>query len=585
MSQGRAHWIWAQWRRHLWWLAVMAVFTVASSGATLFYPLAMREVVDRIHAAARRQAELQPSSAFLALGVLLLLRLVAGMYPAFRAWMNFRFEWDIRDASLTRILRKDHRFFLTFPTGDVVTRLTDDLREYPKLAWFLSSGIFRGVDALARFVFSLGAIVVLDWRVALVALLPLPLGVYLYYLLRHRLHRAFEEQQRAISATNEALEASFSGIRIVKAFTAESGQERKLASVLQSRVKIQYRLARLFALAWYGDVGMGKICQGIALLAAGALVLKGSLTLGSMYAIYLYLERLMQPLTELPGLPAVARQAFVSMDRIRQLDQFPQRRHKTTPLGGEFRELVFDHVWLAYGEAEPLLQDITLRVGRGEWVALVGPVGCGKTTVLKLACGVLEPTGGRVLLNGVDVSRVREEDVASLVAWVPQEGGIFSASVGDNVRVGRPLGDEWVWRCLEASRVRQDVEQMGGLGSRLGHRGSLVSGGQRQRLAIARALAGRPGLLLLDDPTANLDAKTEEELWEWLSRWGVSILVATHRWATVRRMQRVIVLRAGRVHAMGKPEALLSRDGFFRALMGHAPTPLTPTSSADRLGA
>ncbi|MCU0613440.1 MAG: ABC transporter transmembrane domain-containing protein [Candidatus Eisenbacteria bacterium] len=286
-ARGRANWIWARWRRHTPWLLVMAFFTLLSSGATLAYPLVLRHVIDSVVSAARQSSQGFDTGTLLALLGLLAVRLGAGLYPSVRAWMNMRFELDIRDDSFGRLMTKDYRFFLRFSTGDLLTRLTDDLREYPKLAWFLSSGIFRGVDAFARFTFCLVAVVALDWRVAAISLLPLPGGIYLYYVIRHRLHKAFDEQQKAISRTNEALEATFSGIRIVKAFAAEDGQERKFAEILRARAQIQYRVARLFAFTWYGDAGIGRLCQGIALLAAGVFVVRGELSLGGLYAIYL----------------------------------------------------------------------------------------------------------------------------------------------------------------------------------------------------------------------------------------------------------------------------------------------------------
>ena len=572
MSTGRwrAAWVWTRWRRHRIWLLVMAFFTLLSTTATLAYPLVLKHVIDAVTEAVRRGGGGVGMGTLYALGGLLVVRIGAGFYPAIRAWMNMRFELDIRDDSFGRLMTKDYRFFLRFPTGDLLTRLTDDLREYPKLAWFMSSGIFRAVDALGRLVFCLAAVVVLDWRVAAISLIPLPGGIYLYYVLRDRMHRAFDEQQKAISRTNEALEATFSGIRIVKAFTAEEGQERTLMDILQGRAKVQYRVARLFALTWYGDAGIGRLCQGIALLAAGTFVVRGQLSIGSLYAIYLYLERLMQPLTELPGLPAVAKQAFVSMDRVAEIDAFPVLTEARGIREVEcLRRLEFEDVSFFYHEERMLLSSLSLQIRAGEWVAVVGEVGSGKTTMLKLANGMLHPTAGRVMVNGIDLIDVSPHHFGRLIGYVPQEGGLFSATIRDNVGLGRELDDGWIERSLEAAQIGDEIRSLGGLDAKLGHRGSLVSGGQRQRLAIARALAGRPPLLLLDDCTASLDAETERRFWEWMERSerATAILLVSHRIATVERADRVIFLEHGRIIAEGSHQLLLETHASYRRVL------------------
>lgn len=588
MSPGnrRAAWIWAQWRRHRAWLLVMAFFTGLSTVATLAYPLVLKHVIDAVTDALQRGGGGVGRGTLFVLAALLVVRMGAGLYPAVRAWMNMRFEWDIRDETFRRLLGKDYRFFLRFQTGDVVTRLTDDLREYPKLAWFLSSGIFRAVDAFGRFAFCLVAVIALEWRVALISLVPLPAGVYLYYVLRHRMHRAFDAQQKAVSRTNEALEATFSGIRIVKAFTAEEGQERTLAEILRSRAAVQYRVARLFALTWYGDAGIGRLCQGIALLSAAVFVVRGTLSIGGLYAIYLYLERLMQPLTELPGLPAVAKQAFVSMDRVEEIVSFPARpRAQPGHEVGAFENLQFHDVSFSYGASRPILDSVSFRVAAGEWVALVGEVGSGKSTILKLASGLLEPETGRVTVNGRDLKDARWSSFRRLIGWVPQEGGLFSATIEDNLRLGRGLGDDALRRALEAAQIQDELRRLGGMGVELGHRGSLVSGGQRQRLAIARALAGRPQLLILDDCTANLDAETERRFWEWMrhEERATAILMVSHRVATVEHADRVVVLRNGRIAAEGRHRVLMEMDPSYRRLL-LGPGEASASASIDSLG-
>jgi ATP-binding cassette subfamily B protein len=284
----------------------------------------------------------------------------------------------------------------------------------------------------------------------------------------------------------------------------------------------------------------------------------------------------MQPLTELPGLPAVAKQAFISMDRVQEIDEYPA---SVRPSGGlrmdalETLELL--DVSFSYREGEHMLRTVSFKVRAGEWVALVGEVGSGKTTILKLAAGILSPTSGSVAVNGVDLAGVSLEWYRELVGYVPQEGGLFSATVGDNIRIGREMDDRTVIRALDIAQMGTDDRLPEGLDTRLGHRGSLVSGGQRQRLALARALAGSPRLLLLDDCTASLDAETERRFWEHMPRGSDgAVLMVSHRLATVERADRVVFLRNGAIADEGSHGRLLeTNDEYRRVLLGPASVP------------
>lgn len=570
----RLRWIWGAWRKHSSWLLVMFVFTMFSSAATLAYPLVLRHVIDAVADAAKGSGGSSGvgKGVFLILALLLGARLIAAMYPAFRAWVNLIHEVDIRRNTFSKLLNKDHGFFQKFRTGDILTRLTDDLRDYPKLSWFLCSGIFRGVDALFRFLFCLVAMILLDWRVALISMAPIPLGIYFYYIFNRHLHEAFDEQQKCISKTNDALESTFSGIRIVKAFSAEEGHEKKFRTILEYRIKVQLRLAKLFALLWYADAGIAKISQGISLVVAGIFVVRGELSIGTLYAIFLYLEHLMQPLVELPGFPIIARQAFVSMDRVDEIDSYPSRQyHEESGTSLDvIDDLRFNDVSFTYSEERAVLDRVEFSVGKGEWVALVGQVGSGKSTVLKIAAGILEPDSGRVAVNGESIRCHSLSDYRRLLGYVPQEGALFSDTIVNNISLGRDIDEDSLWDILATCQIEDEIRDMDqDLESKLGHRGSLVSGGQKQRLAMARALAGEPDLLLLDDCTANLDAETEDRFWNRMEERyrHLSVLLVSHRLATVERASRVLLLKDGTIADEGTHSELMLRNKHYRRIL------------------
>ena len=559
------------WRPHRIFLVFLALFTLVSSAVAVGYPLALKFVIDGLDRALRSGERASPWPLLGALALIGLGRLVAGFYPAFRAWMNLRIEADVRAETFARILEKDLRFQRAFRTGDVVTRLTDDIGEYPKLAWFCCSGIFRAVDSGSKVLLSLAGMFCLDFRLALISMIPLPVMLYVIYRTRRRLTERFEAQQQAISRTNDFFEAAFCGIRILKAFAAESGQSRKLDAILRERIGIQMDVTRLQALIQAVDAFASRAGQVVAIALGGLMVAEGELALGTLYAFYVYLDLLVHPIQDLPNLIVTARQAFVSIDRIEELRRFPAPEpppaEATSP---PFKVVQLRAVTCAYEEGRTVLDAVSLELRRGERVAVVGAVGSGKTTLIRLLAGLVRPVSGEILLDGRPLADLRVPGFRRRLGYVPQESLLFGETILENVTLGEPVDPEHVRRCFAVAQLEEDLARLeNGLQTQLGERGGLISGGQKARIAVARALARRPELLLLDDSTAALDAHTEERFWTSLEREfpDLTTLVTSHRLATVRRADRVIYLERGRVRDEGRHEELLARSAQYRDLL------------------
>ncbi|MCA9728666.1 MAG: ABC transporter ATP-binding protein [Candidatus Eisenbacteria bacterium] len=576
----RVRWIAGFWRPHRKLLGFLIALTFISSGVAIAYPLAFRAVLDRLTAAAD-----QPDSSVLRntlRSVLLLLaaiaagRFLAGMYPAFRAWVNLRIDVDIRKKVFASILEKDHRFFTKFRTGDLATRLLDDIVEYPKLAWFSCSGVFRPVESGSKLAFCLVAMLLLDARLALLAITPLPVMLYVLYRLRNDLRDALAQQQIAISETNDMLEATFSGIRIVKAFTAEANQSRELAAVLERRAHVQLRVKRLFAAVQIVDTMASRLGQLVVLGVGGFLVSRSQLSLGTLYAMYVYLDMLIEPMVDLPNLFVTSRQAFVCMDREEEVIRFPVsvRHDETGRAPGPLRAIEIQGATVQFaGATRPALQEVDLELRRGETVAVVGEVGAGKSTLLKLLAGLVETDTGEVRINGAPVRDMRWEDLRRQIGYAPQESLLFSETIRENVELGRAArqgaaaGDDhrasgWLDRLLRLVNLDAEIRAMpAGAETVLGQKGTRVSGGQRQRISIARALFGYPELILLDDATASLDAENEDRLWNGLREIAPEaiVVVVSHRIATVARADRIVVLERGRLVDSGTHSDLISR--------------------------
>jgi len=574
---GKAGWLLDRWRPHRRILGLLAFLTLVSTGVTVAYPLALKSALDEVQRAAQARETAHVGFIALVLGLTALGRFVSGFYPAFRAWLNTKLEADIRAEAFARVLEKDHTFPVRFKTGDVVTRLTDDVSsDFMKLGWFCCSGIFRAIDSSSRIFFALLTMLLLEPRLAVASMAPLPLMLVLFYAVQRRLAEGVKRQQEAISRTSELLEAAFTGIKIVKAFSAEEGQRRKLAAVLTERIPLQLAVVKLFLLFESAEALAARAGQVVALAYGGYLVAAGEVSLGTVYAIFMVLDLIVAPMQDLPKLLLIGKSAFVSVDRVEELRNAPAL--DAGSLGGapghapleRIEALSLEGVDFAHeGSKAPALAGVSLGARRGERVAVVGAVGAGKSTLLKVLAGLLPPSGGRVLVDGRPAVDPGWRAVRARLGYVPQDAQLFAESIAGNVGLDRaPLTE--IDAAVRAAQLGPDLERLpAGLDTVLGERGSRISGGQRQRVAIARALARRPDVLLLDDATAALDAASEDRFWDALDRErsDLAVVVTTHRSATVRRAHRVVILERGRIVEEGLPAELLARSPRLRELL------------------
>ena len=574
-NRQRLAWLAAYWRPHRRFLLFLLFFTLVSSAVAIAYPLVLGRVVDDVLRSLRETGggAIPLERPLLILGLIAAGRFVAGFYPAFRAWMNLNLEKAVRERVFGSILEKDFTFFGRFRTGDLVTRLTDDITDYPRIAWFGCSGIFRFVDSFSKFVFCVAAMFLLDARLALLSMIPVPIMLYVFYLARKELGQTYERQQEAVSGTNNLVESAFSGIRVVKAFNAEAGQRRRLSAILAERVGIQLKLAKLVVLVHEMDNIASRIGQAIVLAAGGLAVLRGELTVGTLVAFYFYLDLLIYPMMDLPNLFVTGRQAFVSIDREEEILRHPVvvRRNRSGSRPGRIEEIAFDGVGFRYRpELPPAIGGVSFRVPRGGRIALVGPVASGKSTLLRILAGNLPAQEGSYRINGHPFESWSYADLRGRIGYVPQESHLFSETISENVSFGRPSDPAWTRHCLEVAQMGPDLASMGeGIETPLGQRGTLVSGGQKQRIAIARALAGRPEVLLLDDCTASLDARNEDRFWSGLadSFPEATVFVVSHRLATIRRADSILVFDRGRLIDSGTHAELAERCAVYQTFL------------------
>ncbi len=570
-------WIWHVWKEKKGLIALLLFLTLLSSLVAVAFPLLTKQLFDMLEdilsgkggypdpMAALRRAALF----FAGLGVA---GFISGFFPGIRGALNVVFDYIVRKKYFAVLTEKDYRFFAKFTSGDLVTRLTSDINDFPKLAWFLCSGIFRAVESTSKVLFCAAAMLALDWRLALFSLVSLPFMLYIFSRTQSTIYDKVKRNEEAISRINEQLEMSFSGVRIIKAFASEAKYERFFRDALSRRYATEMDVVRLDTMLNLIYQNIDYVAQIALIFAGGIMAVRGRITIGTFYAFYNYLNLLIYPILDIPQLFIFGKRAFVNIDRLEELSAFPAAPAPAAPrrLSG-FEAIEADAVSFRYGGRDrDAVAGVSFRLERGERLLVIGPVGCGKTTLVKLVAGLLPARAGSVRVDGESLERLSERDWTGLVGYVPQEALLFSGTIEENVALGSrgeapALSPEKFWDCAAAAQIEAEVRAFPLKGKTLlGQRGVSVSGGQKQRIAIARALAREPRLLLLDDMTASLDTRNEELLWRALEGRDVTIIAVSHRLSSLQYVDKVLFMREGAAAGFGRHEELLASNPAYR---------------------
>ena len=601
-------WIWNEYRPH-WRMVLFLLFlTFLSTIMAVLFPMVLKHVIDSLveglksYQAGTTTLETAQGERNRLLLMLLAMGLgpvFSGIYPYFRARMNVTFEMYFREKFFAEILAKGHRFFLKFRTGDLVTRLTEDIRTNPPgLSWLCCSGIFRAINSTSIIFFCVLSMGLLHWKLALVACLPLPIMLLIFIKLETSFGESFKDVQEGMSESNDFLEAAYSGIKIIASFNARRPQLQLYDRLLQKRITQEVRVDGLWGMFMVFFEFLNYVGEIMVLIFGGIMVIRGSLTLGTYYAFFSYLGMIIYPLMDIPMMLVTLTQACVSIDRLEDM-QKADRAWQELDADGEIEidgidSLCFDKVSFKHdsleklekdgkaaeagqadaadmvGQPEPFsFSDLSFKVNKGEKVAIVGQIGSGKTTLLNLISGVMKPDDGSISINGLPLPSVKKQSFRDKIGYIQQEPVIFSESIRTNIDFWRNQSDELIQKCARLAQFEREVLAFPeGYAEPVGQRGVTLSGGQRQRLSIARALVGKPELLLMDDITASLDAANEKKLWADLEQeyGSITCLIVTHRMATAMMADRIIVLKDGRIEATGTHDELMASSTTYRDL-------------------
>ena len=477
---------------------------------------------------------------------------------------------DLRRVLYSHIQRLSLAYHDHKQTGDLISRVTSDI---DAIQSFITTGLLSTLINVITLVGMVTVMFYINWRFTLIALSVAPVLFMIVYTYTRRIKKASRAVRKKEGEIVSVIEEVLGSIRVVKAFAREDYELRRLEEESLEGVEISLRARGLKAKLTPIVQIIVAVGTCLVLWFGTRMVLSTTLSAGSLIVFILYLGKMYKPMQELSKMTDAYSKAAVGYERIQEVLQTDKEvkdlpRSRPAP---RFRgQIEFEHVHFYYTQDTPILKDVSFKVEAGQVAAMVGPTGAGKTTIISLIPRFYDPISGTVKIDGTDIRQFRQKSLRQQFSFVLQETVLFHAPVWQNIAYGKPEATRGeILKAAELANASEFIEKLpDGYNTVLGERGMTLSGGQRQRIAIARAIIRNTPILILDEPTSDLDASSEKLVFEALDRLmeGKTTIVIAHRLSTVRKADVIFVVKDGDILETGKHDDLLQRGGLYSEL-------------------
>ncbi len=553
---------------HWKWVIGFLIAIASVSGLDSFFTFLSKRIIDEGIVPGNKDALVGILTIYGALLVVQALFVFFFIYLA--GVLGERIRYDLRKSLFNHLQKLSLSYYSRTPVGWIMSRVTSDTE---RVADLVTWGILDMTWGFMNIVTSMTFMIIISWKLAILVFISLPILLYVSIQFRKRILVQFRNVRKLNSKITGAYNENITGVRVIKALGREAGNLDEFGVITHDMYKASYRAAWLSALFL-------PTVQIISSFALGAIVWYGGLqadygiiTIGGIQAFVSYVTFMMWPIQDLARVFAEMQHAMASGERIFSLlDSVPSVKDKPEAYDPStiFGEIEFDHVMFAYENDKPVLKDFSLKVNPGETIALVGPTGGGKTTIVNLLCRMYEPTQGKIKINGKDYTDFSLHGIQSRIGMVLQTPHLFSGTIRENLRYGRlDASDEEIEKAAKLAGAHEFITKLEkGYEEPVGEGGNLLSVGQKQLISLARAVLANPELFIMDEATSSVDTLTEaliQQGMETLMKKSTSFIIA-HRLSTIKRANRILVIEDGQIAEIGSHSELLKKRGKYYRL-------------------
>ncbi len=553
---------------YILWMAAALFLVLVITVLELYRPVIMGEVIDLF-------MEDAPFSKVRRYGLIYLGVLLLGFVCNFlQTWIlqmtGQNIIYNIREEVFDHISRLSLRFFDITPVGKIVTRATNDVEALHEM---YANILVRLIKNAATIIGLAVVMLMLNVKIALFAFALLPFIVGLTVLFKRISRMTYRITRTKITALNTYLSEHLSGMKVIQIFAREKEKNAEFGRKNKDLYRANYREMMVFAVFRPSIYFLSVVALSIIIWTGSSSVIRGAITVGTLYTFIQYINSFFQPIQELAEQFGTLQSAMASAEKIfTLLDEKPMIVNPANPVdpGRVLGRIEFDHVWFAYQGEDWILKDVSFTVEAGSKVAFVGATGAGKSSILNLIGRYYDIQKGRITIDGIDIREIDKDRLRSAIGQVQQDVFIFTGDISSNIRLRREdITDEDIVRAAKHVNADDFISRLpGGYHEPVTERGSTLSAGQRQLLSFARTLAYNPAILVMDEATANIDTETElliQEALEKLMQGRTTIMVA-HRLSTIQHADKIIVMHKGEVREVGTHQELLLADGIYKKL-------------------